>query len=143
MSEQFRLLYDIKDFPSREDANNHFEEHWRSDNPTVPVGESTPVRNAFEGAHHRSGRWHLIKKLEIINYTRLSAEKPTPGAENARAQCPQCGQTGFHYRQAIPSVAIYVHIASIQDGRRVELARHVVEITSGGLIDYSDFRISS
>ena len=144
MAENFKLIFDVKDFKTYEDANTHFEIHWRGhDQASAQALDNSgevSIKELYNGggAHYREGRWHLIRELQVINYMKLHLGEPTPGADNLLTKCPQCGETAHHYQLGFPSGTVYLHLTSIQDGRKVEIARHVILNRRDGIIDASD-----
>lgn len=144
MAENFKLIFDVKDFKTFEDADAHFEAHWEGDNPEAArafaASGAASIKEAYEGggAHYRDGRWHLIRELQVINYTKFKPETPTPGADNLLTKCPQCGETAHQYPLGYPAGTVYLHLLTVQDGRKVEIARHVVLSRRDGVIDASD-----
>lgn len=128
----FRLLYDRADFESCEEAKESFQSRWREDNPAAarqldPSADSQVEElYAGGGAHYRHGRWRLIRKLDIHDYTKFSVGDPSPHDErNLLATCPVCRQTAYVNPLSSPSGNAYVHLASDQDGMLVDLTRHV------------------
>lgn len=146
MARNFRLIYDVKDFKTYEAADAHFAAHWERDNPEVAeriaTSDVSSVKDLFAGggAHYWNGRWNLIRDLQIINYTKLEPGASTPGAENVLTKCPQCGRTVHHYPLGVTAGTVYLHLSSIQDGKKVELARHIVFDRPDAMIDASDIR---
>lgn len=128
----FRLLYDRADFKSREEAKESFQSRWREDNPAAARRLDSSAESQIEelyaggGAHYRHGRWRLIRKLEIHDFTKFSVGETSPlDGRNLLITCPVCQQTAYLSPLSFPSGNAYVHLASDQDGMLVDLARHV------------------
>ena len=118
----FTLIYDRQYFSSKEEARKHFDEHWRRDDEEMADAfEASGVISLEDFLKGGGGirynqfadddRWHLFRRFEVFDFTRLQPGMTAPSEDEVLVACPECRRTAY------PLLPSYIHKVYSGDGR--------------------------